>query len=127
MPLSWYQRNNPCNSAIPMVMPELASYGEPLPQLPPRMPLIGVGLPPAAPLATVGDVGVLSLWPEISTVWPGQVKPGTVTVASLSWNGYVWLPAPLQHGSKWSFAVTNLPIGPMWESSALVISPFHHV
>jgi hypothetical protein len=107
-------------------MPELASYGEPFPQLAERMAFIGVGLPLAAPLATPVVLGVLSLWPEMSTTWPGQVRPGMVTVASLSWNGYVWLPDPLQHGAKWSFAVRNFPIGPMCASSVFVDSLFHH-
>src|SRR5262245_1020046 len=113
VPLAWYQRRSPWSSAIPIAMPESASYGEPFPQFPPRMALIGVGLPLAAPLATLTDVGVLSLCPEISTTCPAQPWPGTVTVASSSCHGKVWLPVPLQHGSKWSFAVTNRPIGPM--------------
>src|SRR5690242_16463565 len=107
-------------------MPELASYGEPFPQFAERMAFIGVALPLAAPLATPVVFGVLSLCPEMSTTCPGHVKPGIVTVASSSWNGYVWLPLPLQHGSKWSLAVRNFPIGPMCASSVFVDSLFHH-
>src|SRR4051794_26062372 len=125
VPFNWYQRMSPCNSAMPMVIPVSASYGEPLPQLPPLIPLIGVAVPVCAPLATLVDVGVESLWPAIRTTWPGHDWPGIVTVALSSWYGYVWLPLELQHALKWSLAVRNLPIGPMCESSVFVDSLFH--
>jgi hypothetical protein len=51
---------------MPIASPDPASYMEPLPQLPPRIAVIGVGLPLAALLATLTEVGVLSLWPAMS-------------------------------------------------------------
>src|SRR3954453_2070968 len=110
---------------MPMVMPVCASYGEPLPQLPLRIGLIGVAVPFAPPLDGL-PLGVLSLWPAISTICPGHACPGIVTVASSSWNGNVWLPVLEQQALKWSLAVRNLPIGPMCASSVLVDSLFHH-
>ena len=84
VPLAWYQRSSACTSAMPIASPDPASYIDPLPQLPPRMADIGVGLPFAAPLATPVDVGVLSLWPAMSATCPGQDCPGMVTLRSSS-------------------------------------------
>jgi hypothetical protein len=61
VPFALYQRKRPWNSAIPRAIPESASNGEPLAQLPPCIRLIGDGLPVCAPLATLVEVGVLSL------------------------------------------------------------------
>jgi hypothetical protein len=114
VPFAWYQRSNAWNSAMPIASPEPASYIEPLPQLPPRMPVIGVGLPLAAPFATLTDVGVLSLCPAMSATCPGQDCPGIVTLRSSS--------CQIRVGNTWSFAVMKRPSGPMCAASAFVIS-----
>src|SRR5215831_18904401 len=104
---------------MPIASPEPASYVEPLPQLPPRIALIGVALPLAAPLATLTDVGVLSLCPAMSATWPAHDWPGIVTLSSLS--------CQIRVGKRWSFAVRKRPIGPMWLASEFVNSWPNHV
>src|SRR2546423_9007402 len=84
VPVAWYQRSSAWNSAMPIASPDPASYADPLPQLPPRIALIGVGLPLAAPLATAVEGGVLSVCPAISATWPAHDWPGIVTLRSLS-------------------------------------------
>src|SRR5690348_2853354 len=104
---------------MPIASPDPASYIEPLPQFPPRMALIGVGLPLAAPLATPVEVGVLSLWPAMSATCPAHDCPGIVTLRSLSCQTRV--------GNGWSFAVMKRPSGPMCAASELVISAPNHL
>ena len=104
---------------MPIASPDPASYIDPLPQLPPRMALIGVALPLAAPFATLVDVGVLSLWPAIRATWPAQDPPGIVTVSSSSCHTRV--------GYRWSLAVMNRPSGPMWSLAGLVSSSPNHL
>ena len=72
MLFAWYHRSSACTSAMPMASPDPASYVEPLPQLPPRIAVIGVALPLCDPAATLVDVGVLSLCPAISATWPAH-------------------------------------------------------
>src|SRR4051794_40559307 len=102
-----------------MASPDPASYIDPLPQLPPRIALVGVGLPLCAPPATAVDVGVLSLCPAISATCPAQVWPGIVTLTSSS--------CVTRVGKKWSLAVMNLPTGPMWAASEFVSSAANHL
>src|SRR4051812_33643962 len=119
VPFAWYQRSSAWNSAMPIASPEPASYMEPLPQLPPRIADIGVALPAAAPLATLTEVGVLSLCPAMSATCPAHDWPGMVTLTSLSCQTRV--------GNTWSLAVMNRPIGPMCARSAFVISVANHL